>query len=171
MDKDILSHQYFMNIMEEMYPAFPLPSDEQFKICLHSLDGESFALPVIEFCAYAHAGKMNWIECSWENDLLPLEYDTTILPSYIFSTSFLRYYFPACLNLTVNYFLGEYHGEKMGNIDSFVQHALDSIREHYDALNAKEKKLIWEISELIENNAWYDYKNECIELKKIMMGG
>lgn len=104
MDKNTRSHQYFANLMEGIYPASPLPSDEQFKICINFLDGESFALPVIEFCHYAHARKINWIACSWKRDLLPLKYDTTILPSYIFSTTFLRYYFPSCLKLTVEYF-------------------------------------------------------------------
>lgn len=169
MDKNTRSHQYFANLMEGIYPASPLPSDEQFKICINFLDGESFALPVIEFCHYAHARKINWIACSWKRDLLPLKYDTTILPSYIFSTTFLRYYFPSCLKFTVEYFLGDYHEDDIGNIDSFVQHSIDSIINNYDALNASEKKLISEISELIENNSFYDYKSECMELKRIMM--
>ncbi|MBD9269719.1 MAG: hypothetical protein EGQ81_01320 [Akkermansia sp.] len=71
--------------------------------------------------------------------------------------------------MTVEYFLGDYHEDDIGNIDSFVQHSIDSIINNYDALNASEKKLISEISELIENNSFYDYKSECMELKRIMM--
>lgn len=105
MDTNLLSYQSFLDIMKVIYPVFPLPNNKQFKICIDFIKSESFALPVIEFCEYVHVYKINWLKCSWEYDLMPLEYDTTILPHYIFSTSFLRYYFPTCLNLTIKYFL------------------------------------------------------------------
>lgn len=73
------------------------------------------------------------------------------------------------LKIDCRIFLGDYHEDDIGNIDSFVQHSIDSIINNYDALNASEKKLISEISELIENNSFYDYKSECMELKRIMM--
>lgn len=72
--------------MEDIYPVFPLPDNKQFKICIDFIKSESFALPVIEFCEYVHVHKINWLKCSWEYDLMPLEYDTTILPAlYIFN--------------------------------------------------------------------------------------
>ena len=120
MDTNLLSYQSFLDIMKVIYPVFPLPNNKQFKICIDFIKSESFALPVIEFCEYVHVHKINWLKCSWEYDLMPLEYDTTILPHYIFSTSFLRYYFPTCLNLTIKYFFGDYHKYEIGNIDSFV---------------------------------------------------
>ena len=116
--------------MKVIYPVFPLPNNKQFEICIDLIKSESFALPAIEFCEYVHIHKINWLKCSWEHDLMPLEYDTTILPNYIFSTSFLRYYFPACLNLTIKYFFGDYHKYEVGNIDSFVEHTIDAVIEN-----------------------------------------
>lgn len=165
MNTNFLSYQSFLNIMEDIYPVFPLPNNKQFKICIDFINSESFALPVIEFCEYVHIHQINWIECSWERNLLPLEYDTTILPFYIFSASFLRYYFPTCLNLTIKYFFGHYYKHEVGNIDSFVEHTIDAVIENYKDLNGSEKNLVGRILELMENNSFYDYKDECIKLK------
>lgn len=165
-----LSYRYFINIMKDIYPVFPLPSDEQFKISIDFLEPKSSALPVVEFCEYVHDNKINWMQCSWENDVLPLKYDTTILPYYIFSTIFLRYYFPTCLNLTIKYFLGDYYNDEMGNIDSFVNHTIDSIIDNYDKLNIRERELMKIILNLIDNNTLYDYKDESIKLKHVVLG-
>ena len=97
MNTNFLSYQSFIDAMKVIYPVFPLPNNKQFEICIDLIKSESFALPAIEFCEYVHIHKINWLKCSWEHDLMPLEYDTTILPNYIFSTSFLRYYFPCLL--------------------------------------------------------------------------
>lgn len=163
-------YPYLINMMKSAYPVSPLPGNEQFKICIDFLDHESFALPVVEFCNYAHVNQINWMQCSWENDLLSLNYDTTIFPHYIFSTMFLRYYFPACLNLTIKYFLGDYCKEEVGNADSFVEHTIDSIIDNYDKLNMNERELMYELLKLIENNPFYDYKDECIKLRKVVVG-
>ena len=130
MDNNFISYQCLLNTMEDIYPVFPLPDNKQFKICIDFIKSESFALPVIEFCEYVHVHKINWLKCSWEYDLMPLEYDTTILPHYIFSTSFLRYYFPTCLNLTIKYFFGDYYKYEIGNIDSFVKYTIDAVVEN-----------------------------------------
>lgn len=159
---------YFINMMKSVYLELPPPGNEQFKICIDFLGHESFALPVIEFCDYVHVNQINWMQCSWEDDLLPLNYDTTILPHYIFSTTFLRYYFPACLNLTIKYFLGDYYKKDVGNVDSFVEHTIDSIIDHYDKLNMDERELMCELLKLIENNPLYDYKDKCIKLREVI---
>ena len=169
MDNNFISYQCLLNTMEDIYPVFPLPDNKQFKICIDFIKSESFALPVIEFCEYVHVYKINWLKCSWEYDLMPLEYDTTILPHYIFSTSFLRYYFPTCLNLTIKYFFGDYHKYEIGNIDSFVGYTIGAVIENYKNLNESEKNLLGRILKLMENNSFYDYKDECIKLKNKIM--
>lgn len=169
MDTNLLYYQSFLDIMKAIYPVFPLPNNKQFKICIDFIKSESFALPVIEFCEYVHVYKINWLKCSWEYDLMPLEYDTTILPHYIFSTSFLRYYFPTCLNLTIKYFFGDYHKYEIGNIDSFVGYTIGAVIENYKNLNESEKNLLGRILKLMENNSFYDYKDECIKLKNKIM--
>ena len=169
MNTNFLSYQSFIDAMKVIYHVFPLPNNKQFEICIDLIKSESFALPAIEFCEYVHIHKINWLKCSWEHDLMPLEYDTTILPNYIFSTSFLRYYFPACLNLTIKYFFGDYHKYEVGNIDSFVEHTIDAVIENYKDLNESERTLLGRILKIIENNPFYDYKNECIKLKDKIM--
>lgn len=86
MNTNFLSYQSFIDAMKVIYPVFPLPNNKQFEICIDLIKSESFALPGNwNFGEYVHIHKINWLKCSWEHDLMPLEYDTTILPElYIF---------------------------------------------------------------------------------------
>ncbi len=162
----------FIDKLKQVYSKQPFPDDAEYRACVRSIEYESFASPAVEFCEYVYTRKLNWFDCSWEYDILPLEEDTTILPYYIFSTPFLRYYFPMCLNISIRYFFGAYYWrnehigseENVGNIDAFVIYTLKSIIKHADQLELKEKELISELSLLIRDNNFYNYEEEYLVL-------
>lgn len=66
-------------------------------------------------------------------------------------------------------FFWDYHKYEVGNIDSFVEHTIDAVIENYKDLNESERTLLGRILKIIENNPFYDYKNECIKLKDKIM--
>ncbi|SEH97031.1 hypothetical protein [Akkermansia glycaniphila] len=151
------SYHSFVLKLRRLYPEHPLPGREEYRECLRSLAPISFASPAVEFSRYVYVRRMSWCECSWERDLLPLEEDTTILPNYVLSVPFLRYYFPMCLHIAIEYISGVYEAAECGNIDSFFERTLDSIIDHVHLLSSDERELLREFCSLMEESDYLDY--------------
>ena len=147
----------FVGRLKDLYPEYPLPGEGEYEACVGSLEYISFASPAVEFCEYVHARRLSWFDCSWEKDLLPLEEDTTIMPDYIFASPFLRYYFPMCLHVCVRFFMGDYEAGEFGNVDSFVEHTLNSMIDHTSCLAPEERELLVQFCLLMEGSECHDY--------------
>lgn len=122
------------------YPLYPLPSKTEYIQCITQLKSISYALPALEFAVHVERHRVNWKKCRWEKDMLPLRYDTTVMPDFLFDSAFLRYYFPTVLSVMLRVIFQV--GHLNGNVDWFIVHAIFSINKHWQRLKRREQIIL-----------------------------
>lgn len=158
--------------LKDMYSEFPFPAPEEYRQCIRSYKYMVYESPLVEFCEYAYSRQLSWFDCSWEEGILPLEEDTTILSHYTFALPFLRYYLPTCLHIAVRYFQGAYAGKDVGNVRLFVKNALCSMGLRVQCGFHEEAERAWleDCSLLVKNNEFYDGAAQYDFLRRALEG-
>lgn len=157
--------------LKYLYSEQPLPDSEAYQTCMRCFAYEVYNSPIVEFCEYVYTRQISWCNCSWEKDILPLEEDTTILPDYIFSTPFLRYYFPTCLHIAIKYFHGAYYQKDVGNVGLFVERTLFCVSVLVNFLNFQEKQFMMDICALMKRNEFYKCERLYADLYRVLKEG
>lgn len=141
--------------LKALFPEYPLPDAESYRVCIRLFAYRVYESPIVEFCEYVHARRLSWFECSWEADILPLEEDTTILPYHVLITPFLRYYMPTCLHVAIRYFQGEYARKDVGNVKLFVERTLFIMAAFEMLLSDEERQFMADVDVLFVDNELY----------------
>ncbi len=141
--------------LRKKFPTNTFPSKDKYVKCLNNADAHHEGL--IAFIKDTYKKRVSWDRCSWDY-IFSIPGDTLILPCYVFSSSYLRYYLPAFFLLSRLTIYENQHEKEIFEGPSDMVNSLfwQVLSDHVAELTSLEKEIAIELIYLARES----YQNE-----------